>query len=223
MTLKKYIATTFLLNSLLLGVAGATALDIKTDEPTIVSTNPMYFLKEWGRNIKLFFSFKPLSKALLELQIVEQKALEILKVQELRPDDSEALAGAIENYQESQTDFKFRLDNFSDNYSALVADKLINEVVVTFLKQAKIFETLLSKENVGKNEIRLITKSIDNMLIIASNSYQLAPDTFLRTFNNIFAEADAVDKDIYYRWLATVLEKAQADNLKDILRDKSFN
>src|SRR3989344_6012567 len=79
-----------------------TIADLGVEEPTLLPTNPFYFLKEFGRSVRQVFTFNPIAKAKLELRIVNEKAAEVKKVQELRGEDEKGLAKAIRNYQESQ-------------------------------------------------------------------------------------------------------------------------
>jgi hypothetical protein len=36
-------------------------------------TSPFYFLKEWGRGIRMFFTFDPIKKSELEIKISDEK------------------------------------------------------------------------------------------------------------------------------------------------------
>src|SRR3989338_8115513 len=77
-----------------------TTADLGVENPGLLPTNPFYFFKEWGRGIKMFFTFNKVSKAGYELEITNQKAAELKKVQEVEPNDIEALNKALDNYNE---------------------------------------------------------------------------------------------------------------------------
>src|SRR3989338_4474120 len=57
-----------------------TTADLGVDNPGMLPTNPFYFVKEWGRGIKMIFTFNKVSKAEYALKVVNQKAAEALKV-----------------------------------------------------------------------------------------------------------------------------------------------
>lgn len=51
------------------------------DNVGLLPTNPFYFLKEWRRDIKGFFTVRPVKRAELELQVIREKSAEIKKLQ----------------------------------------------------------------------------------------------------------------------------------------------
>lgn len=74
-----------------------TAQSLNVASPTVLPTNPLYFLKEWGRNIQTAFTFDPIKKAELKLKFANEKLVEAEKVSEMN--DTEATNNALENYQ----------------------------------------------------------------------------------------------------------------------------
>src|SRR3989338_8089982 len=88
-----------------------TTADLGVENPGLLPTNPFYFFKEWGRGIKMFFTFNCVSKAEYELKIANHKAAELKKVQEAKPDDTEALEEAFDNYSENVKKLKNRLQS----------------------------------------------------------------------------------------------------------------
>lgn len=60
--------------------------DLEVSEPKILPDNPIYFLKEWGRMLRLFFAFDRLKKAELRLKFANEKIIEAKKLAELKKD-----------------------------------------------------------------------------------------------------------------------------------------
>lgn len=87
-----------------------TLEDLGVSEPGILPTNPFYFIKEWGRGVRSFFTFNRIAKAELELRIANEKAAELKKVQETRPDDIRGLDKAMLNYQKSQVRLRIKFE-----------------------------------------------------------------------------------------------------------------
>lgn len=146
---KKHILIMFLLAGVVLATAGTTALAQETSAPTdqniitsadlgvnnagILPTSPWYFLKEWARNIRKFFTFDLVKKAELELKFANEKAAEILKVAESNLKEAEskreqALKKAIENYQKSQQRLKENLSKLEESSKNPNIEKLISRV-----------------------------------------------------------------------------------------------
>ena len=61
-------------------------------------SNPFYFLKELRRDMRKILAFKEIRKLELEIETANEKAAELRKMEEITPDNHEALADAIENY-----------------------------------------------------------------------------------------------------------------------------
>lgn len=92
----------------------------------LLPTNPFYFLKNWKRSVLMFFTFNPIAKAELELEFFDQKAVELEKLQEIRPDDDRGISKALRNYQESHEYLKVRLETLGqDSLLEKLADQVI--------------------------------------------------------------------------------------------------
>ncbi|GIW66517.1 MAG: hypothetical protein KatS3mg095_0415 [Candidatus Parcubacteria bacterium] len=73
-------------------------------------TSPFYFIKEWGRGIRLFFAFDPIKKAELELKFNDEKLAELVKVAGNSQREKD-LQKAIQNYFKSQKKLAARIKN----------------------------------------------------------------------------------------------------------------
>lgn len=122
-----------------------TRSDLGVENPGILPTNPFYFIKEWGRSIKMFFTFNRVSKAEYELKIANQKAAELKKVEELKANDTEALTKALENYNKSVERLKSRLESLGETSEDLSVDKLLDQLTERALKHQQLLEELKVK------------------------------------------------------------------------------
>jgi hypothetical protein len=72
------------------------AQDLGVKEPRILPGSPFYFLKDFGRGIRSFFTFNPVKKAELRLRFANEKLIEAKKLAVRRP---QALPQALKNYR----------------------------------------------------------------------------------------------------------------------------
>jgi hypothetical protein len=61
-----------------------SAQDLGISEPKWLPDHPLYFLKDWGRGIQLFFTFNRAKKAELRLKFANEKLIEAKKLVELK-------------------------------------------------------------------------------------------------------------------------------------------
>ena len=75
-----------------------SAQDLGVGEPNILPDSPLYFFKEWGRNIQSFFTFDPVKKAELKEKFTSEKLIEVKTMVEQNK-VQERIEMAIENYR----------------------------------------------------------------------------------------------------------------------------
>jgi len=73
--------------------------DLEVAEPTLLPDHPFYFLKNWGRGIRAFFTFDRIKKIELREKFANEKLMELKKMVEEKK-NAKAIEKAIENYQE---------------------------------------------------------------------------------------------------------------------------
>lgn len=105
-------------------------------------TSPFYFFKEWGRNFRRAITFNPVKRAELELGIVNAKVAELKKIQEIEPENAEAIKNALENYNESQDILKNRFETLKETSENPNVDKLIDDFADKAIKHGKIFDNI---------------------------------------------------------------------------------
>jgi len=76
-----------------------TAQDLGISEPKWLPEHPFYFLKDWIRKFRLFFTFDRVKKAELRLKFANEKLIEAKKLAELKK-NPKLIKKAIENFQQ---------------------------------------------------------------------------------------------------------------------------
>jgi hypothetical protein len=119
-----------------------TTADLGVSNPGLLPTNPFYFIKEWGRGVRMFFTFDPVSKAKYELNVTNQKAAELSKIQELDPKNNQAIQKAIDNYNGNLSSLKDRLNNIDQNSDNSAVNDLLNQLADKVIKQHDLVDQL---------------------------------------------------------------------------------
>ncbi len=123
----------------------AQSVDLGVENPGMLPTSPFYFLKEWRRGINKFFTFNPVKKAELELDEINQRAAEIKKMEEIAPQNIEAINKASSNYQKNAEQLKNRLESLRETSQNPNIDKLLDKLVDRSFKHQELFDNLEKK------------------------------------------------------------------------------
>lgn len=123
----------------------ASSVDLGVENPGMLPTSPFYFLKEWSRGINKFFTFNPVKKAELELDEINQRAAEIKKMEEITPQNIEAINKASSNYQKNAEQLKNRLEALKETSQNPNIDKLLDKLIDRSLKHQELFDGLEKK------------------------------------------------------------------------------
>jgi hypothetical protein len=111
-------------------------------ESKLLPTSPFYFLKEWGRGMKMFFTFDPIKKSELEIKISDEKIVELAAVVEKEPQNEKAIQKALENYQKSKERLAKRLEELKETSQNPNVNKLLDKVVEQEIKHIEVFDGL---------------------------------------------------------------------------------
>lgn len=128
-------------------ISNITASDLGVANVGTLPTSRFYFLKEWGRRISRFFTFNSVAKAELELKITNEKAAEALKVQEKKPDDTEALAISLEHYTKAAERLQAHLVKLKETSENPKVEKLLEKLNEQTLKHAVLLNQLMEQWN----------------------------------------------------------------------------
>ncbi|MGB2762738.1 MAG: DUF5667 domain-containing protein [Minisyncoccales bacterium] len=81
------------------------AEDLDIEEPTLLPDSPFYFLKNWGREIRSFFTFNTVKKAELKSRFANERLIEIKKMIEQKK-NPEIIKKGLDNYQNEMDKIK---------------------------------------------------------------------------------------------------------------------
>lgn len=119
-----------------------TIEDLGISDTGILPTSPFYFFKEWGRGLRSFIAFNPISKAELELKFTNEKAAELKEISETQPENAEAIKKALENYQGSQEKLRERFGELKETSQNPRVDDLLNKLTNRVIKHEKLFDEI---------------------------------------------------------------------------------
>jgi hypothetical protein len=108
----------------------------------LLPTSPFYFLKEWGRGMKMFFTFDPIKKSELEIKISDEKIVELAAVVEKNPQNENAIEKALANYQKSRERLAQRLTSLKETSQNPNVDRLLDKVVEQEVRHIEVFDDL---------------------------------------------------------------------------------
>lgn len=111
--LKRGIVSVILPTILLVGTPvfaqDLTLSDLGIEQPGILPSNPFYFFKSFSRSIRQTLTFSDISRAELQLDILNEQAAELKKLIEIGADKPENFERAILNYIDSAIQLRNRL------------------------------------------------------------------------------------------------------------------
>jgi len=117
----------------------------ESENPGILPTSPFYFFKNITRGVQRIFTVNPVKKAELEMNIANQQAAEIKKLEEVAPDRVDAISKAIANYQTNVERLKNRLENLKETSQNPNIDKLVEKLTDNSIKHQELFDELKKK------------------------------------------------------------------------------
>jgi DNA repair ATPase RecN len=210
--------------------AEVTAADLGVANPGILPSSPFYFLKNWGRNIKRAVTLNPVKKAELELDIANQQAAEIKKMEEVSPDKIAAITKATQKYQDNMERLKNKIGALKEDGKNPNVDKLIEKLADRTTKHQQLFEELKSKfENKPEMQQRLEEMKDNAKEVVSKLPEKLdrkeAVEKMIKEAEAMIVKAEAVIatatdqklKDLAARQITDI--KAKLESAKKLLAD----
>ena len=152
-----------------------TVADLGVQNVGTLPTSKWYFFKEWRRDIQRLFIVNPVAKAEFELQITNEKAAELIEVQEGGKNDGEALRVALENYTKAHDKLSARLADVKESSNNPNVAKLLEKVGLKTAQQTALLnqvserwhsdpyaEDSARKVSGGEVDITRITNALKN-------------------------------------------------------------
>ncbi len=117
------------------------ATDLEIKKPKILPDSRIYFLKNWGRAIRSFFTFNPVKKAELKLRFANEKLIEVKKLVELKK-DPEIIKKGLENYEEEIDKIKLASEKIKKKASE---EPEVGKFLDKFTKHQVLHQRVLQK------------------------------------------------------------------------------
>ena len=121
-----------------------------SDVSGLLPTSSFYFLKEWKRGFVKFFKFDALAKMEYELDIADEKALELKVVEAKAPNDVEALTKAIDNYMDAKELLEARYTSFVkvvNDANRQKAEEILDKWDAKFDAHRALFDDLIARHS----------------------------------------------------------------------------
>jgi len=175
--------------------------DLGIEEPSILPTNPFYFLKKWQQDVRLLFTFNKLKKIRGVLDYTLEKSLELQKVTISAPQNTSAIIKASNNLADGIDSLQSYTNDFqsSEGFSSSAAQKFLSAELYKGLKLKKFFDqvdkdkiSLSAKKNMQKTEDKLTKTMIFvplNFIITDSNQ-----DLIMSKARDIVSSLDNAEK-----------------------------
>jgi|GEM_PF-29571 len=129
-----------------------TTADLDVTNVGTLPTSPWYFFKEWGREIARVFIFGGIAKAEFELKITNEKAAEVLGVEQAyhyEEDDEDMLEIALKNYARAQERLKVVLGGIKTSEESMKVAKLLAKIDAITIKHFILLNQIAEKQTQG--------------------------------------------------------------------------
>ena len=124
-----------------------TAEDLNVSEPTVLPTNPFYFLKEFGREIQMLITLDPIKKAEIKLKIASEKLIEADKLSNNKEDLENALS-SYTNSLKSLREYASTLKQDSESSNAF-----LKKITIQTFNQQKFLDQIADKQSESSQKI----------------------------------------------------------------------
>ncbi len=128
----------------------------------LLPTSSFYFLKEWKRGFVKFFKFGVLAKMEYELEIADEKALE-LSVVERSSNSAEALTATLDNYVDAKELLEARYTSFVkvvNDANRQKAEEILDKWDARFDAHKALFEGLVERHS-DIPEVKEVSAKLD--------------------------------------------------------------
>jgi len=171
-----------------------TTSDLGVSNPGLLPTNPFYFFKEFSRNVQRVFTFNSVAKAQLEVKIANEKVAEAKKIQEIAPNDNNAIIKGVKNYQAAQERVNISLESLKTTASTTPGfEMLMNSVAADVVSHQKVLDEMGIKASDSvdvKNAVDSAKVKIDES---AATAIQDNPTDFANKLQNALVGSKGSD------------------------------
>jgi hypothetical protein len=184
----------------------------------LLPTNPFYFFKEFGRNIRRIFTFRQINKVDLELFIADEKLAEIAKLEILMPDNVEALGTAVFDYRETVRRVSRRLGSLSGSGVDPDVGALVNRVLAFSFDNHEFLEQFALRHSDLDDVVLEAQTSLDALIRVIPDRFD-TPEAFGERLTNVLLPrivSDGFVSDI------TTIERLALQSSSGTLRETLF-
>ncbi|MEX2054478.1 MAG: DUF5667 domain-containing protein [Candidatus Colwellbacteria bacterium] len=139
------------------------SIDLGVEEVGTLPDSPFYFFKEWGRNIRGAFIFNQVKKADFELEITNEKAAELQRLVELKPNSADAIERATTNYERASERLKARFERLSENSENPNVDELLDKLADRTARHEALFENLSERHQEVRERFNVAREKIEGV------------------------------------------------------------
>ncbi len=125
------------------------SVDLGVQSTGLLPSNPFYFLKEWGRGFRKLLVPGAVRKAELELLVLNERAAELQKLEEITGGNSGALAKAVLGYREGLERLLENLKDLKETSENPNVDRLAENLISRGLRHFRLLEDLSAKLSDG--------------------------------------------------------------------------
>jgi len=171
------------------------AEDLEISEPKILPDSPFYLFKEIGRGIRSVFTFNPVKKAELKQRFADERLMEIKKLAEMKPEETEILNRAFDGYKAEMGRLKKITEKIKAKADTPDVEAFMDKFIDHNLKHQKLF---------GKFEKELPPKSFEMIEKIKEENIAKFSDIGL----------GLASPKVFQEKIVEVLEKAPGSSFK---------
>lgn len=195
---------------------GVTLEDLEVKDPGLLPTSNFYFFKEFFRGLQRAVTFNAVSRAELELKIVNEKAAELKKVSESNA-DNKGLERAVVNYKENSERLKLRLEALKETSANPNVDELLDKLADRVIKHEQLFEELKAKHEAAREKIEEAQEDLEEAAADAAERLDTAEKLKERFEKAVLNQRERNVKEIR---AADVLDKLEVRIKNDEVRVK---
>jgi len=129
--------------------------DLGIENPGILQSNPFYFVKKFRRSTLRVFRFNSVRRAEFELGVLNEKAAELKRLDEVVPEKNESFVRASDAYLESLDRLQTLLLDIKDNRDDPEVSGLLNKLADIGIKHVKMFDQLKPEDDL-RTKVRLV-------------------------------------------------------------------
>ncbi|MDD4931597.1 MAG: Kazal-type serine protease inhibitor domain-containing protein [Candidatus Colwellbacteria bacterium] len=157
--------------------------------------DPLYFIKEIGRNIQRTLVIDPVSKAELEAEISGSLISEVASLDSKDPRDEVAISSALSRYADNVDHLKERLSEIDVRADDRNAIRLIDGLIERFVFHDRILADISTDDKNVRSDISRARESIIGAIGVSSKKYPSSKD-FVSRFSSVASSIEGVHEKI---------------------------